>query len=236
MAKKPLGGISRTIATGPAFEMPTESIDLPEQTVAKLNSLILEQARANLAIKRPEFRAATQVVRELLGPGEDCTVFSTVTGTSGFERTDGEEQAMLLAQAKAEDIETFNTYTPEQKAAARAWKAVASETREANRESVVANLPPAISNKPSWNAETKALSVGGSVVAEYRKNPAPNQTRVLTAFEECGWPDRIDDPLPGPWDTPEKRLNDTVRAMNEKQGVIHFRTDGTGQGVIWERV
>jgi hypothetical protein len=33
------------------------------------------------------------------------------------------------------------------------------------------------------------------VVKEF-KLPAPNQETILTAFQEEGWPPRIDDPLP----------------------------------------
>jgi hypothetical protein len=62
---------------------------------------------------------------------------------------------------------------------------------------------------------------------------------VLCAFEEEGWPARIDDPLPPQQDQDSKRrLSDTIKCLNRKQShhLIHFRGDGTGEGVVWERV
>ena len=66
-----------------------------------------------------------------------------------------------------------------------------------------------------------------------------NQEAILTAFQEEGWPARIDDPLPPhPEQDPKRRLNDTIKCLNRKQSqsLIHFRGDGTGEAVIWERV
>jgi hypothetical protein len=66
---------------------------------------------------------------------------------------------------------------------------------------------------------------------------AANQERILTVFEEEGWPARIDDPLaPSPAIDTKRRLSDTIKCLNRKQAnaLIRFRGDGTGQGVIWE--
>ncbi|MCA9075835.1 MAG: hypothetical protein KDA93_12430 [Planctomycetaceae bacterium] len=66
-----------------------------------------------------------------------------------------------------------------------------------------------------------------------------NQEVVLCAFEEDGWPERVDDPLPPQPDQDSKRrLADTIKCLNRKQvnKLIHFRGDGTGQGIVWERV
>ncbi|MCA9067957.1 MAG: hypothetical protein KDA84_03490, partial [Planctomycetaceae bacterium] len=67
--------------------------------------------------------------------------------------------------------------------------------------------------------------------------PAINQETVLTAFEEEGWPARIDDPLPPHGNVnPRRRLHDTIKHLNKSQHIhlILFRGDGTGKGVIWE--
>jgi hypothetical protein len=50
---------------------------------------------------------------------------------------------------------------------------------------------------------------------------------------------RIDDPLPPQADQdPKRRLHDTINALNRKQRqrVIRFSGDGTGQGVRWAAV
>ena len=61
---------------------------------------------------------------------------------------------------------------------------------------------------------------------------------ILSCFQESGWPVRIDDPLPPQAEQDSKRrLSDTIKCLNRKQvaPLMHFRGDGTGEGVIWER-
>lgn len=92
--------------------------------------------------------------------------------------------------------------------------------------------------KPTWNPARRELRWGDSLVKRFRQ-PSENQERVLSAFQEEGWPDRIDDPLPmKPGTSPKRRLGDTVVALNKKhvtKGVIKFERDGTGEGVLWSR-
>jgi hypothetical protein len=60
---------------------------------------------------------------------------------------------------------------------------------------------------------------------------------VLNAFEEEGWPARIDDPLPPHSDQdPKRRLNDTIKCLNRKQvrELLRFHGDGSGEGILWE--
>ena len=62
---------------------------------------------------------------------------------------------------------------------------------------------------------------------------------ILAAFEEEGWPSRIDDPLPPqPEQDSKRRLSDTIKCLNRKQAspLIHFRGDGTGEGVVWDTI
>ena len=47
---------------------------------------------------------------------------------------------------------------------------------------------------PDWDATRRELRYRGQVVKRYRV-PAKNQSLVLTAFQEEGWPGYIDDPL-----------------------------------------
>lgn len=92
--------------------------------------------------------------------------------------------------------------------------------------------------QPAWNALSRRLSLNGSLIKRF-KWPASNQEAVLCVFQEEGWPERIDDPLsPQADQDPKRRLADTIKCLNRKQAnaLIHFRGDGTGQGVLWERV
>jgi hypothetical protein len=89
---------------------------------------------------------------------------------------------------------------------------------------------------PHWDADLRELSVAGQPVKRFR-TPSPNQERVLSAFQEEGWPCHIDDPLPPVADqTPKRRLHDTIKCLNRRQikRLIRFLGDGAGQGVRWE--
>ncbi len=86
--------------------------------------------------------------------------------------------------------------------------------------------------KPKWDPERRELSFNGTRCKSFRQ-PAPNQTRILVTFEECGWPSRIDDPIPPNAVDRRDRLADTVRGLNKGCTGIRFELDGTGEGVIW---
>ena len=71
------------------------------------------------------------------------------------------------------------------------------------------------------------------------RQPAPNEERVLAAFEEEGWPERIDDPIPPLGDvTPKERLHSTIWALNRHQEhkLLKFHGDGGGEGIRWSAV
>jgi hypothetical protein len=91
---------------------------------------------------------------------------------------------------------------------------------------------------PTWDVERRILSFEGQVVKQFKVH-AGNQVVVLSAFQENGWPARIDDPLV-PIETLDikRRLHDTIKCLNrsQKSQRIHFRGDGTGEGVAWEPV
>ena len=89
---------------------------------------------------------------------------------------------------------------------------------------------------PKWDRSRQQLRVGNFVVKQF-KVPAANQERILAAFEEEGWPCRIDDPLPPhPEQDPKRRLHDTINSLNrnQKQSVLRFVGDGSGLGIRWE--
>jgi hypothetical protein len=92
--------------------------------------------------------------------------------------------------------------------------------------------------RPRWDAERNRLYAGTLLVKEF-KLPCPNQGTILMAFEEEHWPARIDDPLPPNGDTDAKtRLSSTIKSLNkyQKNRLIHFMGDGSGEGVRWEFV
>ncbi len=91
---------------------------------------------------------------------------------------------------------------------------------------------------PSWDADRHELRFQGKLVKQY-KGRAANQQAILNAFEEENWAARIDDPLPPALDQNSKRrLSDTIKSLNGKQRnpLIRFSGDGTGEGVIWSVV
>jgi hypothetical protein len=90
--------------------------------------------------------------------------------------------------------------------------------------------------KPHWNEARRELTLNGTVVKRFRV-PAHNQQLILVTFEEEGWPDHIDDPLPVSGDIdPPTRLHDTINKLNGRQTrrLIRFSGNGTGTGVFWK--
>ena len=90
--------------------------------------------------------------------------------------------------------------------------------------------------RPHWDRERRVLTWAGRVVKRYRV-PAPNQERLLDAFEEEGWPPHLDDPLSrGNGCDSKQRLHDTIKRLNLRQTerLLQFWGDGTGTGVCWE--
>jgi hypothetical protein len=89
---------------------------------------------------------------------------------------------------------------------------------------------------PKWDEARRELTVAGKIVKQFRL-PSPNQEMVLTALEEEGWPPSISDPLPPyPGQDPKRRLQDTLKALNnhQKHRLIRFKGNGTGEGILWE--
>lgn len=97
-----------------------------------------------------------------------------------------------------------------------------------------ASSVPSPGSIPEWNAATRRLYLDDVLVKEFRQ-PAENQEIVLARFEEQGWPERIDDPLPpdaGP--DVRDRLHNTVRRLNRQQNpLLWFESDGQGLGICW---
>jgi hypothetical protein len=91
---------------------------------------------------------------------------------------------------------------------------------------------------PKWDRDRRELRIGSKLVKVF-KLPSPMQEAILMAFEEEHWPPRIDDPLPGhPNHLPKRRLHDTIKSLNrnQKNCLIRFMGDGTGEGIRWELI
>lgn len=89
--------------------------------------------------------------------------------------------------------------------------------------------------RPRWDAVRRELWCGETLIKRFRR-AAPNQERVLIAFEEAGWPEAIDDPLPQEDGVlASERLWQTIKQLNRtiKPPLIHFGGDGTGTRVCW---
>jgi hypothetical protein len=88
---------------------------------------------------------------------------------------------------------------------------------------------------PHWDGERRQLWYREQLVKWYRAR-ALSQETILAAFEEEGWPPRIDDPLGrGNGCDPRVRLHEAVKGLNRGQmrRLLVFRRDGSGEGVTW---
>jgi len=88
---------------------------------------------------------------------------------------------------------------------------------------------------PRWDGERRELYWGEVVLKRFRAR-AENQELILAAFEEDGWPGRVDDPLPPTYARDaSSRLRDAIRRLNEghTRPLLRFSGDGTGTGVCW---
>jgi hypothetical protein len=89
---------------------------------------------------------------------------------------------------------------------------------------------------PSWDRDRRVLRFDGCIVKQF-KVPSPSQEAVLTAFEEECWPVAIDDPLPPHSQQDSKRrLRNTIQSLNanQKNPLIHFSGNGSGERILWE--
>ncbi len=84
--------------------------------------------------------------------------------------------------------------------------------------------------RPRWDRDARTLWYGDRICKHYTRS-APCQETILTAFEEEGWPNTIDDPLdPG-------KLADTIKDLQKalQNSPITVGRDGTGKGITWRK-
>jgi hypothetical protein len=104
--------------------------------------------------------------------------------------------------------------------------------REIGEETAQAHAGATDPPKPRWNRDRGELLYDDRVVRQIRSvSVARNVVRILDAFHEQDWPERIDDPIPG---GDPQRLREAIGNLNERLQEIRFRADGTGQGILWE--
>ncbi len=66
--------------------------------------------------------------------------------------------------------------------------------------------------------------------------PAPHQELILAALQEEGWPERLDDPLPGKRGVdPRRRLRSAVRGLTLGQvnPLLWFEVERGARGLRW---
>jgi len=106
-------------------------------------------------------------------------------------------------------------------------------TNRQQKAPVVTPCPAAV----HYNTELFELIVNGIVVKQLDIR-ATNQIAILTAFQEEGWPPRIDDPLhPNSGDS-KSRLRSTIHCLNgcHHPHLVHFFADGSGKGIRWKLI
>lgn len=86
--------------------------------------------------------------------------------------------------------------------------------------------------KPVWDQVRCELLVDGEVIRKFPgRGRSKNVMGILDAFQELGWPEFIDDPLPGGKNG--LRLNQAIFELNQDQNVIKFQSNGSGNGIQW---
>lgn len=156
--------------------------------------------------------------REVTLPGEETREFHRVRGLTFTKRS-----CLVLTKRGAALLKQLR----------EAARTLQNQRRVDSPSQAMGHIRCAI---PHWDRDRQELRVDGQIVKQF-KVPAPNQEMLLAAFEEEGWPPRIDDPLPPQEDQdPKRRLHDTINSLNRNHRIdmIRFLGDGTGTGVRWE--
>lgn len=89
---------------------------------------------------------------------------------------------------------------------------------------------------PHWDEDARELRYLGQVVRIVKRpKQAYNIVGILRAFEEAGWPPRIDDPH-GRKPNDQTRRRD-VENLNKGllKPLLRFECDGTGTGFLWKK-
>jgi hypothetical protein len=159
-----------------------------------------------------------------------------LSGHSAVSRHAGERVLVhatrRLSRKKANSDQASTTARPGPSARTDSPSTRKNERRQARQETRHSPNGP----KPFFDTERHILWYNGQIVKQF-KGPATSQILILTAFQELGWPPRIDHPLPRvAGKNPKARLHDAINRLkgNQRNRLLTFRGDGTGQGIMWE--
>jgi hypothetical protein len=83
---------------------------------------------------------------------------------------------------------------------------------------------------PRWAKAKRQLWYGSILCVQY-KRPAPLQHLLLDAFQEMGWPECIDDPLPR--GKRAQTIGDLQRLLRRNNSPLIIERDGKGTGFSW---
>jgi hypothetical protein len=90
--------------------------------------------------------------------------------------------------------------------------------------------------RPIWYPHKRELQFRGLPVKIFRST-APNQERILAAFQEERWSRRVDEPLPPQIEQDSReRLRSAIKQLNRNQdnNLLRFCGDGSGRGILWQ--
>ena len=94
-----------------------------------------------------------------------------------------------------------------------------------------------IAATPHWDNDTQKLSYLNQTVRKVmRPKQAYNIVTILNAFQDAGWPHRIDDPF-GRKPSDDTRRRD-ISNLNKglRNGRLKFACDGNGTGFVWNKI
>ena len=143
----------------------------------------------------------------------------------------GASSCFIIAEAGVALVESLNVAVPSTKLDGKKSTTCTIELGGAKRRSTV-------DAKPNWDAQRRELWIDGRLVKRLRQQSS-NQQAILDVFEVANWPSRIANPLPlQSGQCPKRRLHDAVKCLNRhhRHEAIRFSGDGSGQGVLWERI
>jgi hypothetical protein len=88
---------------------------------------------------------------------------------------------------------------------------------------------------PEWDKENLRLRWKDEVVRTIRCD-ADDVILILDSFHEQGWPQRILNPLPGPPENREEKLNSAISSLNHKLKMLRFHTARNCKEIWWEPI
>lgn len=92
---------------------------------------------------------------------------------------------------------------------------------------------PAVSTiKPQWDSELRQLTMNGEIIRQLGHR-ATQAEKIVQAFEEDGWPHRIESPFPAS-EAGSTTRREAIRSLNHGLLQIRFVSDGSREGIVWE--